>query len=485
MASSRGRGSRGHSPKCGGHGLVTESSTPQSASPPINAGSADWSKPPTIHWDKKNSPHTACLIEWCKVNQEACLKIFSDSAKDAKEEGRTCQQMTTQKNVYLQQLAATIFENDEDLKVREYFKAHPLAFTKPIQSQFTFYFSLRKKYNEINMQLGQTGAGLSFEAINGNEMIKSMLGLLVAFPWPGLCSRDCESLWDRQREGKEIPPLVDDEDHLDVENDEGGDSGPQNEELEPGQINESEVGGDDDFPMDENNVPPLPHTNNDLDWPEWDENDSSGLSSSPQLPQPQASSSNSSLVPSFQLPASTSHRPIIPLLDMNHNQMMQMDFSSDNSDASMSQMMKCLTVHSRKASDTHHSGHTSSDQDSDPLSTTSNRSASRKRPCDMAAKFNAKLNDASDSLMRHIQDSTTAKIEHKCLKIESKLAGIKLKAHLTRDKCEHVLWHTSIAQSYEQAMADERTRQLELEIKLEQVKLEHLALEKEMSRQGN
>ncbi|KAG2742418.1 hypothetical protein P692DRAFT_20645333, partial [Suillus brevipes Sb2] len=132
---------------------------------------------------------TAHLIEWCKVNQEARLKIFvtkifSDSAKDVKEEGRTRQQMTTQKNVYLQQLAATIFENDEDPKVREYFKAHPLAFTKPIQSRFTSYFSLREKYNEINVQLGQTGAGLSFEAINGNEKMKSILNrLLVAFWW--------------------------------------------------------------------------------------------------------------------------------------------------------------------------------------------------------------------------------------------------------------------------------------------------------------
>jgi hypothetical protein len=137
MASSRGRGSRGRQPKRGSHGLVTESSTPQSASPPISAGSEDWSKPPTIHWDKKNSPRTAHLIEWCKVNQDARLKIFSDSAKDMKEEGRTRQQMTTQKNLYLQQLTAAIFQNDEDPKVKEYFKVHPLAFTKPIQSRFT------------------------------------------------------------------------------------------------------------------------------------------------------------------------------------------------------------------------------------------------------------------------------------------------------------------------------------------------------------
>lgn len=45
----------------------------------------------------------------------------------------------------------------------------------------TSYFSLRKKYNEINVQLGQTGAGLSFEAINGNEKMKSILGMYFPF----------------------------------------------------------------------------------------------------------------------------------------------------------------------------------------------------------------------------------------------------------------------------------------------------------------
>ncbi|KAG0692198.1 hypothetical protein DFH29DRAFT_818008, partial [Suillus ampliporus] len=148
---------------------------------------------PTIHWEKKNSPHTAHLIEWCKINQDARLKIFSDSAKDAKEEGRTCQQMTTQKNTYMQQLAASVFIDDEDPKVREYFQAHPLAFVKPIQVLpcppmptwlLRRCFRLRKKYNEINLQLGQTGAGLSFEELNENEKTKTLLDrLLQTFPW--------------------------------------------------------------------------------------------------------------------------------------------------------------------------------------------------------------------------------------------------------------------------------------------------------------
>ncbi|KAG1809901.1 uncharacterized protein HD556DRAFT_1197598, partial [Suillus plorans] len=132
----------------------------------------------TIHWEKKNSPCTARLIKWCKINQDARLKIFSDSAKDAKEEGRTRQQMTTQKNTYMQQLAASVFAGDEDLKVREYFQAHPLAFL------LTRCFRLCKKYNEINLQLGQTGAGLSFEELNKNEKTRTLLDrLLQTFPW--------------------------------------------------------------------------------------------------------------------------------------------------------------------------------------------------------------------------------------------------------------------------------------------------------------
>jgi hypothetical protein len=126
----RGHGSR--SRKRGGHG-VTDSSTPPSAPPVNRVGPV-----PKIYWDtEKTSARTSRLIEWCKINTDARLKIFSDSAKDAKEEGRTRQQMSKQKSTYYQQLAAAVFENDEDTKVRDYFQANPLAFVKPIQNRFT------------------------------------------------------------------------------------------------------------------------------------------------------------------------------------------------------------------------------------------------------------------------------------------------------------------------------------------------------------
>ncbi|KAG1729980.1 uncharacterized protein EDB91DRAFT_1026207, partial [Suillus paluster] len=117
---------------------------------------------------------TSCLIEWCKANDEAWIKLFSDSAKDAKDEGRPRQQMSTQKTNYLQQLAAAIFTDDEDPNIHALYKEHPLSFIKPINSQFN---SLKKRYNSINKELGQTGAGLkSIEELDADPRTKTLVG---------------------------------------------------------------------------------------------------------------------------------------------------------------------------------------------------------------------------------------------------------------------------------------------------------------------
>jgi hypothetical protein len=166
--------------------------------------------------------------------------------------------------------------------------------------------------------------------------------------------------------------------------------------------------------------------------------------------------------------------------------------SSEDSDIATSRMMTTLTMHSRKASATsslgarralNTPGHTSSDQDSDLSPTTfhsRSTSASRKRPRDVTADVTTKLNEVSDTLVRHIQDSSLSKIENKRLRIESKVLGRELKARETRAEREHELRTSMAAQTHERAMADEKTRQLELELKLEQVKLERerLAMEK-------
>ncbi|KAG2154157.1 uncharacterized protein EDB93DRAFT_1248364 [Suillus bovinus] len=269
---------------------------------------------------------------------------------------------------------------------------------------------------------------------------------------------------------KEIPPPMDDEDGADAED----------KELEPGQILDEGIhqGEGGDSLMDDTNDVPLPsHTNKDQDWPDWDDPDNSSTGALRFWAMP-------SHTPHQYKPDDTSKPYNFPQLSRTPQDPQIMP-SSDDSDASTRKIMKTLMLHSHKASSTHLPGHTSSDQDSDPLPSTSSRSVSRKWPRDATSEFNAKLNNASDSLMRHIQDSSTAKAKHKCLKIKSKLASMELRACVTRDEREHMLWSASAAQSHERAMADEQTKQLELEIKLEQVKLEHLALEKELSHQGN
>ncbi|KAG1820786.1 hypothetical protein EV424DRAFT_1539321 [Suillus variegatus] len=165
----------------------------------------------------------------------------------------------------------------------------------------------------------------------------------------------------------------------------------------------------------------------------------------------------------------------------------QMDTSED-SDTAASHMMKSLTMHSRKASlgvRTSHTsgGHVSSDQDSDQSPTTShNRSVSRKWPQDPAAELTMKLNEASDTLVQHICEASTVKANHKRLKLETQLASRELKMRESHAEREHGLQSTIAIQNHERAMADERTKQLELEIKLEQVRLERLIMEKDLAR---
>ncbi|KAG2111579.1 uncharacterized protein F5147DRAFT_771729 [Suillus discolor] len=507
VATGRGRGSRGRPVKCGSHGLIADSSAPPSASPPASTGSAPALKMPTIHWEKKNSPCTACLIEWCKINQDARLKIFSDSAKDAKEEGHTRQQMTTQKNTYMQQLAASVFAGDEDPK---------------------------------------TGAGLSFEELNENEKTRTLLDrLLQTFPWwvdlhgwwrtnpayntsfltadPGQdFSAEAMDVFGKGK-GKEKETL----DDADREDDEGGDAGALNRDLEPGEILDGEADKDDDPParVDDSRL----HMFCDDEGLGWDSPDdtSDSLSSRfpcPQLPWAPSSASSTHFQPSnlhhYQHPFIThldttqqsisplgpneislnsperADRPKYPLPSTNTTSSkaraasVQMDTSED-SDTAASRMMKSLTMHLRKASlgvRTSHTsgGHVSSDQDSDQSPTTShNRSVSRKRPRDPTAELTMKLNEASDTLVQHIHETSTVKADHKRLKLETQLASRELKMRESHTEREHGLRSTIAIQNHERAMADERTKQLELEIKLEQVRLERLIMEKDLARQDS
>jgi hypothetical protein len=89
-----------------------------------------------IHWEGAHSARTSRLIAWCKANDDARIKLFSDSVKDAKEQGRKKKQSGTPKETYYSQLANAIFSNNEDPEVRLLFQTKPSALIKPVQTQF-------------------------------------------------------------------------------------------------------------------------------------------------------------------------------------------------------------------------------------------------------------------------------------------------------------------------------------------------------------
>ncbi|KAI5987579.1 hypothetical protein EDC04DRAFT_2614802 [Pisolithus marmoratus] len=95
-----------------------------------------------------------------------CIKLFSDSHQEVVNEGRWCQQMSTQKEVYFQQVADAIFTHDHNLHI------------------WQLCFRLRKKYNEANKSLGSTGAGLTAMELRENPEMKRLLDKIVdTFPW--------------------------------------------------------------------------------------------------------------------------------------------------------------------------------------------------------------------------------------------------------------------------------------------------------------
>jgi hypothetical protein len=88
-----------------------------------------------IQWEKNYSACTSQLIAWSKANDDACIKLFLDSVKDAKDQGRKKKQSGILREAYLQ-LVTSIFSNDEDPEMQLLFSQNPNAFIKPVQTRF-------------------------------------------------------------------------------------------------------------------------------------------------------------------------------------------------------------------------------------------------------------------------------------------------------------------------------------------------------------
>ncbi|KAG1744870.1 hypothetical protein EDD22DRAFT_751735, partial [Suillus occidentalis] len=127
----------------------------------------------TIHWERVHSACTEHLLAWYKENDDAHIKLFSNSAKDAKEQGWRKKQSGSSRDVVYSQVAHAIFSNDKDPEVQQLFKEDPKAFIKPVSTHFGI---LRKKYNKFNKNLKQSGAGKMYVELQEDPKMKLLIG---------------------------------------------------------------------------------------------------------------------------------------------------------------------------------------------------------------------------------------------------------------------------------------------------------------------
>jgi hypothetical protein len=136
-----------------------------------------------------NSARTERLLDWLDENPEERQKLFSDSSKDAKEEGRRKRQAKSPKSEFHKSIAAFIFSVDSDPIVRADFRSNPTNYTKSVDNYiiryglylciFTClwsYYRLRKDYRSFNEKLGQTGASLRYEDLKEGSDLKNQVG---------------------------------------------------------------------------------------------------------------------------------------------------------------------------------------------------------------------------------------------------------------------------------------------------------------------
>ncbi|KAG1719657.1 hypothetical protein EDB19DRAFT_2045013 [Suillus lakei] len=101
---------------------------------------------------------------WWNPSQRICQ--YGHWEEDAKEQGRKKKQSGTLRDTFYSQVAQA-----ED----------PKAFIKPVSTRFS---TLRKKYNEFNKDLKQSGAGKTYAELQEDPKMKSLIDTkLEKFPW--------------------------------------------------------------------------------------------------------------------------------------------------------------------------------------------------------------------------------------------------------------------------------------------------------------
>ncbi|KAJ7642519.1 hypothetical protein B0H17DRAFT_836452, partial [Mycena rosella] len=117
---------------------------------------------------KWSDPRIERVIDWLETNVVDRQKLFSDSSKEAAEEGRKKRVAKGSKSVYYTAMAKAVFSVDHNDKLRDAVQTKLDELGKSIENVLT---RLKSTYKEFNAELGQTGAGLEDSDITLNSDI--------------------------------------------------------------------------------------------------------------------------------------------------------------------------------------------------------------------------------------------------------------------------------------------------------------------------
>ncbi|KAJ7469520.1 hypothetical protein FB451DRAFT_1176760 [Mycena latifolia] len=133
-----------------------------------------------VSWDK-DPTRAERVLDWLHNNVDYRVKLFSDSTQDAVAEGRKKKTGKTPKMFYYGLMADAVFSVDADASIREDYNKKPSRYARSVEN---FIKRLRKRYGEINKELGQTGAGLRVEdVVPGSEIANKIEKIRVDFPY--------------------------------------------------------------------------------------------------------------------------------------------------------------------------------------------------------------------------------------------------------------------------------------------------------------
>jgi hypothetical protein len=111
----------------------------ESAPGPDSDGEEDTTQRTKIRRTSWTTARTERLLDWLEEHPADRQKLFSDSTKDAKDEGRRKRVAKGTKSEFHKLIATYVFSADDDEKVRADFTVNPINYTKSVDNYLGRY----------------------------------------------------------------------------------------------------------------------------------------------------------------------------------------------------------------------------------------------------------------------------------------------------------------------------------------------------------